>query len=292
MHRHLDKKRRFLYNERAVVVDIYTIKKGGGRVAVLDTNDVKNAKAAFRATRYRDIATPPHLHYSVEILCVKEGRIAVTVGDDTRQLAAGESTLLLPFEPHSITSEEGSDCFSVSFSPELIPDFYENIKDRSPRPAVCTLSADVFAMCDHHLPVGVVHTMQAKAILYPLCEEFRRHCTFEKPAKTHRKNVFTDALRYVAKNIPAADLSLSTTAQALGVNPAYLSRVFRQSSSIHFTKYVNMLRCFYAARILHEHPDRTVTEVALEAGFGSVRSFNREFQDLYGVAPHCLVQDV
>jgi AraC-like DNA-binding protein len=47
-----------------------------------------------------------------------------------------------------------------------------------------------------------------------------------------------------------------------------------------------MLRCFYAIRMLRDYPERSISEIALDAGFGSIRSFNREFQSIYGMTPH------
>lgn len=255
-----------------------------------DTNDIKEAQNAFQTTRCRNVEMPPHLHYSLEFFCVKKGCITVTVGKEERRMTAGQATLLLPFEPHSVVSEGETACFSVLFPPQLAEDFYGIIKDRTLQPAVCTLSPDVFDMCDRHLPEEgeAVGNIQAKALLYPLCEEFRHRCTFEKPAHSHRKSLFAKALQHIIQCIPAADISLASTAQALKVNPAYLSRTFRESSNIPFTTYVNMLRCYYAARILRERPELTVTEIALEAGFGSVRNFNREFRSMYGIAPNRL----
>ena len=127
--------------------------------------------------------------------------------------------------------------------------------------------------------------LQVKAVLYPLCEEFWSKCNFEQTQNPGSKAVFTEALKYISANFRSNDISLAAVAKALGIHPVYLSRVFHQSCGVHYTKYVNMLRCFYAIRMLRDYPERTISEIALESGFGSIRSFNREFQSVYGMNP-------
>ena len=181
-------------------------------------------------------------------------------------------------------------CFVILFSPELMDDFYTSIRNKMPGQAVCSLSPWTLEMCDKNLPVVEYlrkeHSgLQVKAVLYPLCEEFWSKCNFEQTQNPGSKAVFTEALKYISANFRSNDISLAAVAKALGIHPVYLSRVFHQSCGVHYTKYVNMLRCFYAIRMLRDYPERTISEIALESGFGSIRSFNREFQSVYGMNP-------
>ena len=254
-------------------------------------HDIRLEQNYFLAERHRDVSCNTHLHYSMEIVCVTAGTVVMEVSGKIRTINAGEGTLVLPYEPHSFDTPDSSACFVLQFSPELVDDFYTSIRNKLPAQAVCSLSLWTLQMCDKNLPVAgqlrKEHTsLQAKAVLYPLCEEFYRKCQFEETQSPAGKTVFTKALQYVSQNFRNGDISLAAVAKALGVHHVYLSRVFRQSSGVHYTKYVNMLRCFYAIRMLREDPERSISEIALEAGFGSIRSFNREFQSIYGVPPH------
>lgn len=256
----------------------------------LSIQEIRQEKNFFQAERHRDVLCGTHLHYSVEIVCVTRGTVVMEVGGKIRTIHAGQGTLVLPFEPHSFNTPDASECFVILFSPELVDDFYTSIRNKMPAQAVCEISPWTLEMCDKNLPVKQnvrqeKAELQFKAVLYPLCEELWSKCNFEATQEPVRKEIFTQALRYISRNFRTRDISLTAVAKALGVHHVYLSRVFHQSCGAHYTKYVNMLRCFYAIRMLREHPERTVSEIALEAGFGSIRSFNREFQAIYGMTP-------
>ena len=258
---------------------------------LLDLHDIRQESNFFQAERHRDVACNTHLHYSMEIVCVTEGTVVMEVSGKIRTINAGQGTLVLPYEPHSFETPEGSSCFVILFSPELMDDFYTSIRNKMPGQAVCVLSPWTLEMCDKNLPVaGSLRkehsSMQVKAVLYPLCDEFLSKCNFEESPNPGSKAVFTEALKYISANFRNNDTSLAAVANALGIHHVYLSRVFHQSCGVHYTKYVNMLRCFYAIRMLRDYPERSISEIALDAGFGSIRSFNREFQSIYGMTPH------
>jgi AraC-like DNA-binding protein len=50
-------------------------------------------------------------------------------------------------------------------------------------------------------------------------------------------------------------------------------------------QYVNELRVGRACRLLLEHPERTVSDIALDCGFENLANFNRRFLAARGVAP-------
>ena len=56
------------------------------------------------------------------------------------------------------------------------------------------------------------------------------------------------------------------------------------SVGIGFTKFVNSLRVNKSCKMLMD-AGIPITTVALECGFGSIRTFNRAFSDLTGVTP-------
>ena len=256
----------------------------------LNVQELRQEKNFLLAQRHSDVQCSVHLHYRMEIVCVTAGELIMEVAGRTRIIQAGQGTLVLPFEPHSFCTEEHSSCFVIQFSPEFVDDFYTCIRNKLLVRAVCDLSPWTLAMCDRNLPEGNISAEEAdkiryKAVLYPLCQEFWSKCGFEIAQEPVEKEIFTRALLHIGWNFRTEDVSLLAVAKILGVHPGYLSRVFHQCCGVHFTKYVNILRCYFAIRLLHEKPELSVSEVALEAGFGSVRSFNREFHAVYGMTP-------
>jgi AraC-like DNA-binding protein len=63
------------------------------------------------------------------------------------------------------------------------------------------------------------------------------------------------------------------------------SRFFHSRTGRTVPQYVNELRVGRACRLLLEHPERTVSDVALDCGFDNLANFNRRFLVAKGVAP-------
>lgn len=259
---------------------------------LIDIEDANFEKNYFTAERHTDVSCALHLHYAMEIVCVTRGAVTMSVNGNERIIRTGECILILPFEAHSFETPCASECFVLVFSPELTPDAYALLRDRVALDPVCTPSASVFAMCDEYLPVNASPTdeLRIRAVLYPLLFQILSRCEFVPAKRQYEGSIFLDAIRYISNNFRTKDISLATTAAALGVHPVYLSRTFRQSCGIQYTKYVNSVRASYAARLLREHSQKSISEIAYDAGFGSIRNFNREFKSLYSVSPAQFLQ--
>jgi AraC-like DNA-binding protein/quercetin dioxygenase-like cupin family protein len=82
----------------------------------------------------------------------------------------------------------------------------------------------------------------------------------------------------------ADEVEHAEAAARAGFTASAFSRFFRRRTGRTFEEYVNEARVARACRGLLE-TDRPVTEIAFEAGFGSVAHFNRRFRRAKGVTP-------
>lgn len=80
-------------------------------------------------------------------------------------------------------------------------------------------------------------------------------------------------------------LNLERVAQAAGFSPFHFHRVFRAMVGETLAQFVKRLRLDRALARLSADPDRSLTEVALDAGFGSSSDFSRSFKQRFGVPP-------
>ena len=80
-------------------------------------------------------------------------------------------------------------------------------------------------------------------------------------------------------------ISWDTLASALGTNRTYIANAIKKCTGLAVNEYVNMLRLEYARGLLVERPEDSITLISEEAGFGSVRNFNRLFVAKYAVSP-------
>lgn len=239
----------------------------------------------FKAERHSNVVCPLHLHYSCEIVFVNQGEIIMNVNGSDRKIKEGEATLILPFEQHSFTTPYASECFVIEFSPEIVAEFYDEVKGKSLLTDVFTLSADTAQFCNRILPEVFLNDINSKAVLYPLCFEILSKCEFCENRKMPDK-IFIEAVKYILQNYESGNVTLSETATALGVHSVYLSRIFSQNADISFTTYVNLIRCTAAAEKIRKEPELNLSEVAFSCGFGSIRSFNRVFLNNFGITPN------
>ena len=91
-------------------------------------------------------------------------------------------------------------------------------------------------------------------------------------------------LAYVHEHAQNPELSFDRAARALGMSRATFGRAFPRLFGKTFVKYLAEVRVEQACRLLGE-TSRTITEIAIETGFGSLSNFNRQFLALKKTSP-------
>jgi AraC family transcriptional regulator len=87
-----------------------------------------------------------------------------------------------------------------------------------------------------------------------------------------------------------ADLSLATLAAIAGIGTTHFQALFKQSLGMSVHQYVVRRRVEHARRSLLRG-DRSIAEVALDAGFAHQSHLSRWMQRLLGVTPAALLRD-
>lgn len=79
-------------------------------------------------------------------------------------------------------------------------------------------------------------------------------------------------------------IAVAAIAAALGVSVRQLERLCREHLGLGPASLYRQLRMRYANWLI-ENTDRSVTEIAIEAGFADCAHFSRQFKDVYGFSP-------
>ncbi|HEY6255549.1 MAG TPA: AraC family transcriptional regulator [Xanthobacteraceae bacterium] len=90
----------------------------------------------------------------------------------------------------------------------------------------------------------------------------------------------------VLEHLAGADLSIAAVAARQGVTPRYVHALF-EAEPLTFSEFVLAQRLARAHRMLNDprFAARPIHAVAVQAGFGDLRHFNRTFRRLYGATP-------
>lgn len=79
-------------------------------------------------------------------------------------------------------------------------------------------------------------------------------------------------------------IGLPEAAETAGLNPAYLSFLFKQEMGVGFSAYLLELRMEYAKALLCNTNDKIKT-VASRAGFNDYHYFSKAFKKMNGCSP-------
>ena len=81
------------------------------------------------------------------------------------------------------------------------------------------------------------------------------------------------------------DIRITDLATELATNKTYVSLLLNNMSGESFTSMITRYRVRYAQRLMKEHPDMLLEDVASESGFSSYITFYRNFKTITGKTP-------
>ena len=90
---------------------------------------------------------------------------------------------------------------------------------------------------------------------------------------------------FVEKHYGEENLSNTLVADAMGISPSYLSRVFKQSTGAGLLDYISNLRVQRACDLFLSEPETSVKAVCDQVGYGNLTTFTRVFKKHTGLTP-------
>ena len=100
---------------------------------------------------------------------------------------------------------------------------------------------------------------------------------------TDRRSPSHPGGKFIAENLDQA-LPLGQVARQAGLSESHFCRLFKESSGLTLTDYVNRCRIDWAKRELMR-PEARVSEIAFLVGYQSLSQFNRSFARIVGLSP-------
>ena len=90
-------------------------------------------------------------------------------------------------------------------------------------------------------------------------------------------------LEYCSRNA-SGPLELETVAEEMHLSRFYVSRLLSRELRMGFSEYVNLLRVNRACDLLND-TDKKIADISEDAGFSTIRSFNRAFARHMNMTP-------
>ncbi len=241
----------------------------------------------YRFLRRTDAQGWTHFHRALELVYVISGTLHAAIDTDSFQISAGEYALFLSNQVHSVWTEAKSESWIAIFGEEFVPHFASIIKNKQGQRATFRLSDATHRFVQQQIAEADPSIMMRKACFYAVCDEYLSQVQLcdRKSSDIKIGKIFD----YIAEHYKE-DLTLESVAKEFGYEYHYLSRLLNKTYQFNFRQTLNEYR-IEAAKELLDAGGKRISEVALECGFQSIRSFNDVFKRITGCSPNAYVKD-
>lgn len=222
---------------------------------------------------------PVHLHQNFELLVNLSGVIRITVDEQPYLLRENDAVLIFPNQLHQIHADS-CHCILCIFPGESVS-------------AYSTAHEGTVPVCNQFVPdpmrLEILRGMNRdstaediKGALYLMCGNFDRGAEYQ-PRRYKHGALLHDIFMFVEKNF-RGDCSVEALAKQMGYSENYLSRYFMGAIGISFHSYVTQYRLEHTCHLM-QNTNEPILRCALDSGFTSLRSFNRNFRLYIGMTP-------
>ena len=101
---------------------------------------------------------------------------------------------------------------------------------------------------------------------------------------TNKEKTVGEIISFIEKSYLRQDFSIGKIAERFYYSISYISRIFKEVTSLSPTEYVLKLRMLHAKDLLRMG-EYSVSEIAYIVGYSSPFYFSKEFKKYYGVSP-------
>lgn len=230
-----------------------------------------------------------HFHQCIELVLLESGEMTVTINGKSRSFKDGEKGLafIASYDIHHILRSADSKIIICIIPVFFLKSFFAAanelnyqscyIEDRKIIDKIHDLLKELMVYKKGNLLLvkGIIYTILGLLI------ETKSLKTGNVPAP---KQLTQRVLEYLNNNFKSK-ITLETLADEFNYSKYYFSKIFNQYFACNLATYINMLRATYVATQLNDNSVHNIVELAYEAGFDSLRTFYRSFNQLFKTSP-------
>ncbi len=257
---------------------------------------------AYYYRQWNGFSMPLHTHRAVEIMYVADGTCAIDTEADSFELKRNEFIVLDAHVPHRLTVDPNRPCRMLNVEFELVPQHTEfqslgALARETPewsaflqaaRPywllrdsnEIYVVLKNLVLELDRHGQDSVlVQVLLTQLLIWVarLAQEANHHDT------NHGQQYVKEVMNYIHKHYEQ-DLRIQDIANAVGLHPGYMQRVFKANTGETIVSYMTRFRV-HQARMLLARTDISVADIADYVGMGSSQYFSTVFKKHTGQTP-------
>ena len=235
--------------------------------------------------KYKNLTNLPHWHYDCELIFAEKGSATVYVNGKAFYVAEKQAVFVGSREAHYIKADNGCILSFFLFDFKLVKHV---VGDRALDEPLLKKDYGLEALfqviddelsSDFPLRILSVNNRIERLVIDIFSHERTR-------AASSVENYHTTNYKKLLKDIDEkfADYTLSDAASFLSLSESYFSKFFKNMADMTFSQYLNLVRVEKAIEMMRLG-DYTMTKIAIDCGFNTIRNFNRVFRSVTGFSP-------
>lgn len=246
---------------------------------------------------------PIHWHTAIEIIMPSQNSYTIIVDDTLHTIQEGEIFLIAPGTIHQLQAPQTGERFillidyslicNVNGMAALLPSLRPYVEINAPesRGLLQTLQGYLRSIYQEYEQPSPYKEASLNALVIQFFVAIGRY-KMNASEKFPGINI-TKQHEYIEKFMKICDyitehctenLTVDELALLAGFSKFHFIRLFKQFTNVTCYEYLIQKRIELAERLLIE-PDLTITQIALQSGFGSLSSFNRVFKTAKNCTP-------
>lgn len=224
-----------------------------------------------------------HIHREIELIYVIEGESYAYANQKEYLLKKGDVFISFPYQVHNYKTIVDGKFLIIIFPPEVLFSMNRVFFDNTPQ--TNRISSEYITTLFERLVTenkSFFHHNIVCGYLNLIIPHMLKHIGLLPFSDI--KNSSIDSILHYCANHYREKLSLEVVAENIHVNKYYISKTVNSTLNLSFTEFVNSLRIIKACDLL-KNTDKSITYIAGEVGFGTLRTFNRAFKTMMGETP-------
>lgn len=231
------------------------------------------------------ISCPLHVNTELEIIYVRSGKVHIIYDGAEYDLTEGKAMLILPCRVHRFFPNENVDATVLMFSYQLATETLGNFLNFSAASDVFNVDEALGRYIDSLLEtvkdkIEVTDNFLVPGIYYAFMNAYFVNNRF---IACRKNDIIQQVINMVALETDDM-LTIEKIAGKLGITRRALSDTFTHQTGMKLKNFMRDI-CLERATNMLMYSNLSVTEIAYKCGFGSIRNFNRIFQQRYLCTP-------
>lgn len=237
--------------------------------------------------------SPVHYHRHIEFLIVTKGELKLEIEGKTKILSVGDCAFIFPYVLHSYKVEGNPERFLAILEPECLGDLGEIMLKYRPKTSFIAGNALKRALPDIQSLTDFLSLNYCRSD-DPITRARQHSCLVQIFSTlislvglkkiTGNHTLYSDAVKICCENFTDESFDTDMLSEKLNISVSRIRQIFSENMEMSPKKYISLLRVEYAQSLL-TNTSLPISIVSDSCGYGSIRTFNREFSSVCGMSP-------